>query len=75
MLEAVVTLIVEDPDETWAGLKEAVAPAGKPVAVRATDPLNPLSGATVAVYVVPLPWNTVCEARQRGQRKVRPRHR
>ena len=55
VVEAVVTLNVDDPEETCAGLKEAVAPAGSPVAVKATDPLNPFNGETAAVYVVPLP--------------------
>jgi hypothetical protein len=46
----VVTLIVELPEPlTEAGLKLALAPDGRPDAVRLTVPLNPLTGVTVAV--------------------------
>jgi len=46
----VVTLIVELPEPlTEAGLKLALAPDGRPDAVRLTAPLNPLTGVTVAV--------------------------
>jgi hypothetical protein len=34
-----------------AGLKDAVTPAGRPLAERATDPLKLLSGVTVMVLV------------------------
>jgi hypothetical protein len=37
-----------------AGLKDAVTPAGKPVALKATDPLKPPRGAIVMI-AVPLP--------------------
>ena len=42
-----------------AGLNEAVTPAGKPVAVKATVPLNPVCGATVMVAVPVPPTPTV----------------
>ena len=40
------------------GLKDAVTPAGRPLAVRATDPLKPLSGLTVIVLVPAVPCTT-----------------
>jgi hypothetical protein len=47
---AVVTVMVEEPEPvTEAGLKIALAPAGTPLAVRLTVPLNPLTAPTVAV--------------------------
>ena len=46
----VVTVMVEGPEPaTEAGLKLAVAPVGKPVALKVTDPLKPLMALTVAV--------------------------
>lgn len=52
VLLLVVTVIVEagklgGPDVV--GLKEAVAPAGRPLALNVTVPLYPLNGVTVAV--------------------------
>jgi hypothetical protein len=45
--EIVVTVIVELPDVVIeAGENEAVAPDGKPLALRVTGPVNPLSAAT-----------------------------
>ena len=35
---------------TVAGLKTAVAPAGKPLALRITLPVKPANGVTVTVY-------------------------
>ncbi len=47
---SVVTVRVEEPDAvTDAGLKLAVAPAGRPLALNVTVPLNPPTAATVAV--------------------------
>ena len=47
---AVVTVRVLDPEPaTVAGLKLAVAPAGSPLALRVTVPLNPFSGLTFTV--------------------------
>jgi hypothetical protein len=44
------TLIVVDPDVvTVGGLNVAVAPEGRPVTLNATVPVNPFTGATVAV--------------------------
>jgi hypothetical protein len=49
--EVTVMVDVPEPPETVAGLKLAVAPAGRPCAVRATLLLKPLplTGATVTV--------------------------
>jgi hypothetical protein len=45
-----VTVIVEEPDEvTVVGLKLADAPAGKPLALKVTEPLKPPEGVTVTV--------------------------
>src|SRR5215831_5913668 len=55
--------MVEEPEPvTELGLKLALAPVGKPLAVRPTTPLNPPDPVTVAVYEVPLPAVTVCDA-------------
>jgi len=49
--EVVVTVMVEvpAPPVMVAGLNEAVAPAGKPLTVGVTVPVNPLTAATVTV--------------------------
>lgn len=48
--EAVVTVIVEVPDVVMeAGEKEAVAPAGRPDALRVTALVKPASAPTVTV--------------------------
>ena len=48
--DVVVTVIVELPDVVMeAGEKEAVAPAGKPLALRVTGPVNPLTAPTFTV--------------------------
>ena len=63
MLVLVVTDIVDEPEPvTDVGLKLALAPAGNPLALKLTTPLNPPEPATVAVYEVPLPAVTVWEA-------------
>ena len=50
VVDAVVTVKVEDPDVvTDAGLNEAVAPAGNPLTLKFTVPVNPPDGVTVAV--------------------------
>ena len=60
---AVVTVIVEEPEVvTDGGVKLAVAPAGNPLALKVTVPVNPPVGVTVTVYVVLLPWSTGCDA-------------
>ena len=47
---AVVTVKVEDPEPlTEAGLKPAVAPAGTPLTLSPTLPLNPFTAPTFAV--------------------------
>jgi hypothetical protein len=55
----VVTVIVEEPEVVIVGgLKAAFAPAGSPLALRVTVPVNPLTAPTVTAYVVLLPWTT-----------------
>lgn len=42
-----------------AGLNDAVTPVGRPLAVSATEPLNPLIGVTVIVLVPLAPATTL----------------
>ncbi len=43
-------VIVEEPDPTTnAGVNEAVAPEGNPLALKVTAPVNPLVDVTVTV--------------------------
>jgi hypothetical protein len=50
VLAEVVTVIVDEPDPvTEAGLKDAVAPVGSPLALRVTTPEKPFCDAIVAV--------------------------
>lgn len=50
VVAAVVTVKVEDPEVvTDVGLKVPVAPAGNPVTLKLTVPVNPPEGVTVAV--------------------------
>ena len=57
-----MTLRVVDPEVfTELGLNEAVVPAGSPLTLKPTVPVKPLSGATVAAYVVLPPGSTVRE--------------
>jgi len=42
-----------------AGLKLAVTPAGRPLALNATLPVNPPRGVTVTVLVAVPPWTTL----------------
>ncbi len=50
VVAAVVTVMVDEPELlTDDGLKLAVAPAGNPLALKLTLPLNPPDGVTVAV--------------------------
>ena len=44
-----------------AGLKDAVTPAGRPLAERATDPAKLLSGVTVIVLVPVAPCTTLAD--------------
>jgi hypothetical protein len=57
VLDAVkVTVLVPVVD---VGLKLAVTPVGKPLATRATVPVNPLRGVTVIVLLAATPpWTT-----------------
>ena len=58
----VVTVSVEDPEPvTDGGLNATVVPAGLPVTLRDTLPVNPFSALTVAVYVVLPPTMTLRE--------------
>lgn len=61
LVDAVVlTVMVDEPEPvTVIGLKLAVAPVGRPVAVKVTVPLNPLMAAMLVVYCVILPCTTV----------------
>jgi len=57
---AVVTVSVELPvPVTVAGAKLAVAPAGSPLALNVTTPVNPFNAPIFAVYVVLFPTTTV----------------
>ena len=48
VVNPVVTVMVEEPEPmTDAGLKLALAPLGKPVALKLTVPLNPIEGVIV----------------------------
>jgi hypothetical protein len=61
VLPVVVTVNVEFPDPvTVPGEKLAVAPAGNPVALSVTAPVNPFNAPMLVVYVVALPTITVC---------------
>jgi len=63
VLVLVVTDIVDEPEPvTDVGLKLALAPAGNPLALKPTLPLNPPDPVMFAEYEVPLPAVTVCEA-------------
>ena len=46
---------------TDVGLNDPVAPAGRPITLKLTVPVNPPLGVTVAVYVVLAPRYTVRE--------------
>ena len=65
MPEVPVTVTVEVPAaavlpaervNTWAVLIDAVTPVGRPDAVNATVPVNPLTGVMVMVLVPLAPW-------------------
>jgi hypothetical protein len=54
--------MVEEPlPVIEGGLKFAVAPLGKPLALQATVPLKPLAAVTVVVYAAVPPDGAVCE--------------
>ena len=54
------TFSVDDPEVvTDAGVNTPVAPEGRPVTLKATVPVNPFAGVTVAVYDVLPPGATV----------------
>ena len=53
------TVMIADPEVvTVGGLKDALAPGGRPLAEKPTDPVKPEAGVTVTVYVVLLPEAT-----------------
>ncbi len=54
-------LNAEEPGPAGFGLKLALAPVGKPVALKDTVPLKPLSGLTVMVLLALPPGLTVAE--------------
>jgi hypothetical protein len=61
VLPVVVTVNVELPvPVTVPGEKPAVAPAGNPLTLSATAPVNPFNAPMLVVYVVALPTITVC---------------
>jgi hypothetical protein len=61
VLPLVVTVNVEFPAPvTVPGEKFAVAPAGSPLALKTTAPVNPFNTPMLVVYVVVLPTLTVC---------------
>ena len=61
VVELLVTVSVELPAPvTVAGTKLGVAPAGSPLALSVTTPVNPFSATMLAVDVVALPASTVC---------------
>ena len=69
----VLTEIVELPDPvTEVGLKLALAPLGRPLTLKATAPVNPPDAVTVAVYEVPAPAVTVCDAGEAVMEKLGP---
>ena len=47
-----------EPPITFTGVKRAVAPAGSPLTLRATVPVNPFSEMTLAVYEALWPGST-----------------
>ena len=55
----VETVIVEEPEfAIEVGLKDAVAPAGKPLTLRARLPTKPVPPVAVTVYGTFAPWVT-----------------
>jgi len=57
VLEAVKVSVLVPVVEV--GLKLAVTPEGKPLALRATLPVNPPEGVTVTVLLPVAPWATL----------------
>lgn len=49
VLLAVVTVRVDEPEFSEAGLKLAVAPAGNPLTLKFTVPVNPPEGVTLTM--------------------------
>src|SRR5262249_62127770 len=61
VLPTVVTVNVDFPAPvTVPGENLAVAPAGNPLALSVTAPVNPFNAPMLVVYVVALPTITVC---------------
>ena len=54
--------VVEPEPDTEPGMKDALAPDGRPSTLKLTVPVNPLIGATVVVYVRPAPRTTLLDA-------------
>src|SRR5689334_21802875 len=58
---AIVSVNVDEPlPLTVAGLKDAATPAGKPLAVSVTAPVNPFNAFTLTVYVALPPDTADC---------------
>jgi hypothetical protein len=56
-----MVIVVPVPGVTEEGLNVAVAPVGKPLAVKVTIPVNaPPTGAVVIAYIADVPAGTVC---------------
>src|SRR5437879_2744557 len=62
VVAAVVTVNVEEFAVAGFGLKVPVAPAGNPLTLKVTPPVNPPRREMLVVYVVLPPWITVWEA-------------
>ena len=62
VLLEVAIVRVEDAPVAGLGLNVAVVPAGIPLALRVTLPVNPPVLVTLSVYVVRPPTGTDCEA-------------
>src|SRR5579872_4238988 len=61
VLDVVLTVSVEAPEPvTDVGLKPAVVPAGNPLTLSPTEPLNPFKAPTLTVYGLEHPTVTPC---------------
>ena len=73
MVLLVLTDMVEDPEPvTEVGLKLALAPLGRPLTLKLTMPVKPPNAVTDAVYEVPPPCVTVCDAGEAAMEKSGP---
>jgi hypothetical protein len=58
LADVVIVKVELAPAAIEAGLNEAVAPVGKPLALTVTVPLKPLIAVSLTVYDKLLPWPT-----------------